>query len=118
MAKRFRAGIRLAPVIGLALGLAAVVPGAAKAAEGSAKRAGEEASWSCRNAGSGGERKVVVRYPEGPKRVPCEVVYIKNGEGETLWSANAKAGYCEEKAKSFAEKLGTLGWSCKEEPPG
>ncbi|MBJ7539099.1 hypothetical protein [Marinomonas transparens] len=48
----------------------------------------------------------------GEGNVPCEVQYTKLGETKTLWSANYKVGYCENKATAFVEKQIGWGWSC------
>ena len=47
------------------------------------------------------------------KPVPCEVQYTKSSGTKTLWRANNKAGYCENKAAEFVEKQRGWGWSCE-----
>ena len=48
--------------------------------------------------------------------VPCEVHYYKDteapGEKRVLWSAQAQAGYCEDKVDGLLTKLEGLGWDC------
>ena len=48
--------------------------------------------------------------------VPCEVHYYKDteapGDKQVLWSAQAQAGYCEEKTQAFVAKLEGWGWDC------
>lgn len=60
------------------------------------------------------ERRIEVGGPEEGKNLPCEVKYFKEGQDEpkVLWTAQNDAGYCDTKAKEFAEKLGTMGWTC------
>ena len=49
-------------------------------------------------------------------RVPCEVHYYKDtempGEDQVLWSAQNEAGYCEDRAAEFVERLRGMGWTC------
>lgn len=58
------------------------------------------------------ERKISVVYAYADAPVPCEVVYEKNGVGESLWRAENEAGYCETKALELAEKNRGWGWDC------
>jgi hypothetical protein len=48
----------------------------------------------------------------GEGKVPCEVQYTKSEGTQTLWSAQNKEGYCENKAAAFVEKQIGWGWSC------
>lgn len=48
----------------------------------------------------------------GDNNVPCEVQYTKAEGTKTLWSAENKAGFCENKAAAFVEKQIGWGWSC------
>lgn len=61
-------------------------------------------------------RRIEVSYKSAPATVPCEVLYTKDTEDpgvtQSLWSADNKEGYCEEKAKAFSEKLEGWGWNC------
>jgi len=59
------------------------------------------------------ERSIDVVYATEGYPTPCEVQYSKNGETNTLWSAENEAGYCEAKAKELADKLAQAGWSCR-----
>ncbi|MFC3153449.1 hypothetical protein ACFOEK_20580 [Litoribrevibacter euphylliae] len=58
------------------------------------------------------ERKVSVVYTQPGSTVPCEVVYEKASGMQTLWRAENEEGYCEEKAKAFAEKQASWGFEC------
>ena len=59
------------------------------------------------------QRMISVVYENDQEPVPCEVQYDK-GEGvQTLWNAQAEAGYCENKAAEFIEKQESWGWSCE-----
>jgi hypothetical protein len=60
-------------------------------------------------------RKIEVKYTEAGKKAPCEVIYTKEGEtqGKSIFSAKIKEGFCEEKAKAFAEKLSGMGFPCE-----
>jgi len=61
------------------------------------------------------ERKIEIKFADGEKKLPCEVKYFKEGDeaGKTLWTAQNDAGYCEQKAKEFADKLvSTQGFDC------
>lgn len=62
-------------------------------------------------------RRVEVAYTTAAA-VPCEVRYYKEAAGQdaaqVLWSAQNKAGYCEQKAKDFVAKLQGLGWMCSD----
>ncbi len=59
-------------------------------------------------------RVVTVVYTEPGQPVPCEVLYEKPTEHQSLilWRAQNQTGYCEAQAQKFVEKLKTLGWSC------
>ena len=57
------------------------------------------------------ERRIEVVYV-GDGSVPCEVQYTKDGEVQTLWSAQGEAGYCEQKAQAFVGKQQEWGWTC------
>jgi len=67
-------------------------------------------SYTCMNGAD--ERKISVVYTEPGHTVPCEVVYEKSSGMQTLWRADNQEGYCEEKAKAFAEKQATWGYQC------
>ena len=61
-------------------------------------------------------RSVSVVYADPGQPVPCEVLYEKPSEQQTmtLWRAENEAGYCEDRAREFVEKLNSLGWDCTE----
>ena len=72
-------------------------------------------SWTCKLGNNVREIQIQTETPGSP--VPCSVVYKKTTEGvadQTLWNATNDASYCEEKAKAFAEKLNSHGWTCQE----
>jgi len=60
-------------------------------------------------------RSVDIVYSDPGQAVPCEVLYNKQSEGvqSVLWRADHQAGYCEEKAQAFIEKLEGMGWQCE-----
>ena len=59
-------------------------------------------------------RNVTVVYSDPGQPVPCEVLYEKPMEGQsmTLWRAQNEIGYCEARAAEFLLKLESLGWQC------
>lgn len=67
-------------------------------------------SYLCTNGGA--ERSIAVVYRDAGQPVPCEVHYSKDGQSQILWSASQEAGYCEEKAKAFADQQTSWGWQC------
>lgn len=68
--------------------------------------------YMCEHSGATRVIEVVYTAPDGP--LPCEVRYTKNGETKIVWSAENEIGYCEDKAKTFAQKQESFGWSCSE----
>ena len=60
------------------------------------------------------ERTIRVVYQDQEAKVPCDVLYQKDGVTQTLWSAQNEVGYCEEKADAFVEKQRSWGWICTE----
>lgn len=59
------------------------------------------------------ERTIEVVHLTVDSPVPCEVRYTKSGgETKVVWRAKAQAGYCEAKAKAFAQKQRGFGWTC------
>ena len=62
-------------------------------------------------------RVISVEYEHKGWQVPCKVKYEKPAESltEYPWSAKAEPGYCEDRAKFLAAKLGNWGWSCEEQ---
>lgn len=59
-------------------------------------------------------RNVWLNYPTA-QQVPCAVVYEKpteDGSKRTLWEAQSKTGFCEEKASELLANLGKGGWEC------
>jgi len=80
--------------------------------------ASQAASWTCKSGNA--VREIVVQSQSPSSPVPCSVVYKKVSEGvpdKTLWTAENDATYCEEKAKAFADKQVSFGWTCIESVP-
>ena len=72
-------------------------------------------SWTCKMGNNVREIQIQTDTPGSP--VPCSVIYKKTTEGaadQRLWNATNDAAYCEEKAKGFADKLNSMGWTCQE----
>ncbi len=75
------------------------------------------ASWAVTECTQGSlTRAVSVVYADPGQPVPCEVLYEKPSEQQTmtLWRAQNQAGYCEARAGAFVAKLQSLGWECAE----
>lgn len=62
-------------------------------------------------------RSVSILYNEPGQPTPCEVLYKKNNENQTmtLWRAQNEADYCEARAAEFVQKLVDLNWACSAE---
>lgn len=78
-------------------------------------------AWSVTECSQGElTRTVAVVYTDPGQPVPCEVLYEKPTEQQTmtLWRAQNEAGYCEARAADFVEKLVDLGWQCVEMAAG
>lgn len=58
------------------------------------------------------ERVIEVVHEDINSLVPCEVKYTKGSKTETLWVAQNEQGFCEEKARTLADKLTSLGIPC------
>ncbi|MGC2166314.1 MAG: hypothetical protein WA632_09900 [Gallionella sp.] len=59
------------------------------------------------------KRAIAVVHTKADSTVPCELTYTKeDGSSQSLWPAQSAAGYYEEKAAAFAEKLRGLSWEC------
>lgn len=58
------------------------------------------------------QTRVIEIVYAGENGVPCDVQYTKEDDTKTLWSAQNKLGYCENKAAAFVEKQIGWGWSC------
>ncbi len=75
------------------------------------------ASWAVSECTQGSlTRSVSVVYADPGQPVPCEVLYEKPNEQQTmtLWRAQNEVGYCEARAREFVQKLQSLGWDCVE----
>ena len=62
-------------------------------------------------------RTIEIVYSNPGQAVPCEVLYARGDEtdAQSLWRAQNQAGYCEEKAREFVNKLqNELGWTCRD----
>lgn len=71
----------------------------------------EDIVYNCTK--DGATRIIGVDYQSDTAKVPCQVTYQKgNGEIKTLWRAQHKEGYCEEKAVVFVQKQSNWGWQC------
>lgn len=53
----------------------------------------------------------ILLHPAGTSLV-CEVMYARDNQVKTLWSAKWDPKYCEEKALGFVKKQHELGYSC------
>jgi hypothetical protein len=69
-------------------------------------------TYNCTRSGVA-PRKVEINYLADSKKVPCDVVYTKDGVAKTLWDAKVQEGYCQEKAQEFVEKQKSEGWKCE-----
>ena len=58
------------------------------------------------------ERLIDVSYASPDTQVPCEVLYHKNGQTESLWRYNNEQGQCETQAENFLAKQQGWGWQC------
>ena len=74
-------------------------------------------AWSATECTQGAlTRTISVVYSDPGQPVPCEVLYEKPTEQQTmtLWRAANEAGYCEARAAEFVEKLISLDWQCED----
>jgi hypothetical protein len=65
------------------------------------------------------ERKIEVLFAQEGQKVPCQVKYHREGPTgapteQILFSAQARIGFCEEKATEFAGQLAQKGWTCSQ----
>lgn len=60
-------------------------------------------------------RTIKIVYANEGASVPCEVTYDKGTGAESMWQAQNKEGYCEEKAEAFIEKQRSWGWECNKQ---
>lgn len=70
-------------------------------------------NYTCTQGGV--ERSIKIIYQTPGQAVPCEVQYTKDGISKSLWAAQNSAGYCEEQAQAFADKLSGMGWACTQD---
>lgn len=59
------------------------------------------------------ERVIEVIQVNPPAGLPCEVQYTKPSGSQTLWQSQYEAGFCEARAREFAEKQAGWGWNCE-----
>lgn len=59
------------------------------------------------------ERVIEVIRVNPPAGLPCEVQYTKPSGTQTLWQAEYKRGFCEARAREFADKQEEWGWKCE-----
>jgi len=67
-------------------------------------------SYVCKHGDKTRTITIMYRYAGDP--TPCEVLYEKDSGTQTLWNAQAEAGYCERKTKEFIDKQEGWGWNC------
>lgn len=91
-------------VTGLVLGGLMWVPAA---------QAVEDFGFICEKAGAE-KRQIHVAYQTPASRLPCEVRYFKGEYMQVLWTSVNTPGYCEDKARGFADKQRGWGWQCRE----
>jgi hypothetical protein len=60
-------------------------------------------------------RRIEIVATTAGKKVPCEVHDKREAADKVIYKAERQEGYCEEKAKAFAEKLSGMGWTCAAE---
>jgi len=60
----------------------------------------------------GNQTRMIEVVYTSENNVPCSVEYTKAEGTKTLWTAQNKAGYCENQAAAFVEKQIGWGWSC------
>ncbi|SEA36613.1 hypothetical protein SAMN05216562_2856 [Microbulbifer marinus] len=77
-----------------------------------ASTAWAEDRYVCRLGNS--QRIIEVIYASPPSKVPCEVSYTKAGSVQTLWRSQNEIGYCETRAREFAQQQTGWGWHCAE----
>ncbi len=61
------------------------------------------------------KKTIAVVYENKSSNVPCKVRYTKQDKTKTLWHAQSKQGYCEDKAAQFATKQNGKGWHCQKQ---
>jgi hypothetical protein len=66
------------------------------------------------------ERRIELRHAERPNRLPCQVVYWRDGtrpdSGKPIWEAENDYGFCIEQTRALLQRLQDGGWSCKKLP--
>ena len=66
------------------------------------------------------ERRIELRHAERPNRLPCQVVYWRDGTqpegGKPIWEADNDYGFCIEQTRALLQRLQDGGWSCRKLP--
>jgi hypothetical protein len=66
------------------------------------------------------ERRIELRHAERPNRLPCQVVYWRDGtqpeDGKPIWEADNDYGFCIEQSRALLQRLQDAGWSCRKLP--
>ena len=71
----------------------------------------QDAKTTC---SSGADVRTIEIFYETPgAKVPCRVDYSKTSGTQTLWRAQNKEGYCEEKSAALVSKLQGAGFECQ-----
>jgi hypothetical protein len=67
------------------------------------------------------ERRVELRHAERASRLPCQVVYWRDGtqpdSGKPVWEAENDYGFCIEQTQALLQRLEDSGWSCEKLRP-
>jgi hypothetical protein len=85
---------------------------------GQALAAAVEEAFACQNQER--ERRIELRHAERPDRLPCQVVYWRDGRqpdgGKPIWEAENDYGFCIEQTRALLQRLQDGGWSCRKLP--
>lgn len=85
---------------------------------GQALAAAVEEAFACHHQQR--ERRIELRHAERPNRLPCQVVYWRDGtqpdSGKPIWEAENDYGFCIEQTRALLQRLQDGGWSCRKLP--
>jgi hypothetical protein len=85
---------------------------------GSALAAAVDEAFACHHQQR--ERRIELRHAERPNRLPCQVVYWRDGtqpdSGKPIWEAENDYGFCIEQTRALLQRLEDGGWSCRKMP--
>jgi len=85
---------------------------------GQALAAAVEEAFACQHQQR--ERRIELRHAERPNRLPCQVVYWRDGtqpdSGKPIWEADNDYGFCIEQTRALLQRLQDGGWSCRKLP--